>query len=351
MQQSYTLEELASLTGSELVGDKNFIISGVDELKTATRSDISFLANVKYKEEMRKTNAGAVCVAKDASLEEGKNYLISDHPSRTFQQLITLFTPDHSQTGFAGIHPTAVIHPTAKIGLNVHLGPFVVIDQDCIIGANSTISAHVTVCRGVEIGESCIIHPGVTIREGSILKNRVILQPGVVIGSCGYGYLTDEKGIHTKIKHYGIVILEDDVEIGSNTTIDRARLKQTIIRKGTKIDNLVMVAHNVSIGQHNLIVAQTGISGSSKTGNHVVLAGQVGVVGHIEIGDGVIVMARGAPSKSIYEKGVYGGAPAMPAKEYHKSEIHYRRLDEYAKRLQTLEEKIQLLENHNMSSC
>ena len=193
------------------------------------------------------------------------------------------------------------------------------------------------------IGKNCILYSNAVVREGSKIGNRVILQPGCVIGGCGFGYITDAKGKHTKVKHFGIVVLEDDVEIGSNTTIDRARFKETRIQKGSKIDNLVMIAHNVTVGEDNLIVAQTGVAGSSKTGKRVILAAQAGVVGHVEIADGVILMARGAFSKSVTESGPYGGAPAVPLKDYHEQVIHAKRLASYIARLQAIEKKIETL--------
>jgi len=292
---------------------------------------------------LKKTRAGAVCVDRKTLLEEGKNYLVSDNPSETFQKLVTLFLANAEKSGFTGIHPTAVIHPSVKIGNNVQIGPLVVIDRDCVIEDGTTISSHVSICPKVFVGRDSTIHSNVSIREGTIIGNSVTLQPGSVIGGCGFGYITNEKGEHTKVKHFGIVVLEDNVEIGSNTTIDRARFKETRIKKGSKIDNLVMIAHNATIGENNLIVAQTGVAGSAKTGKRVILAAQSGVVGHVEVTDGVVLMARGAFSKNITESGAYGGAPATAIKEYHEQVIHAKRLAKYAARIQALEKKINSL--------
>lgn len=336
----YTLEELAEITQSKLLGKPDLTITGVDELETAGPFDLSFLANPKYRDAAKRSKAGALCIDFHTTPLEGKDYLISTNPSETFQKIIPLFLSDKSASGFKGIHPTAVIHQSAKISKNASIGPYVVIDRNTVIGPKTKIASHVSIGPEVEIGEECILHPHVVIREGSKIGNRVILQPGVVIGGCGYGYHTDERGKHKKITHFGNVVLEDDVEIGANTTIDRARFKSTRIKCGTKIDNLVMVAHNVVVGVDNLIVSQTGISGSIKTGKNVILAGQVGLAGHIEIGDGVILMARAATAKSIFEPGAYGGAPAIPAKDWHKQQVHIRKLHEYAERLKKLEEKL-----------
>ncbi len=340
---SLTLKELATLTGSECVGDQNYLILGVEELESASLSDISFFSNIKYRNLLLSTKAGAVCIDSKLERTPGKNYLVSDNPSETFQKIISLFLPDNTKSGFAGIHPSAVIHSSVTLGKDVEIGPFVSIDRDCSIGEGTKISSNVSISPKVILGNNCLIHSNVTIREGSILGNRVILQPGSVIGGCGFGYITSEMGVHTKIKHLGVVVLEDDVEIGSNTTIDRARFKETRIKRGSKIDNLVMIGHNVNIGEHNLIVAQAGVAGSSKTGKHVILAAQSGMVGHVEIGDQVILMAKGAFSKSIKEKGAYGGSPAVPVKEYHEQVIHAKRLANYVARIQALEKKMNKL--------
>lgn len=336
-----TLKELSLLTGSELIGNPDYLIHGVDELESATPDEISFFSNIKYRELLKKTAAGAICVDHKTPLVEGRNYLVSDNPSLTFQKLVPLFVHNADVSGFTGIHPTAVIHSTVQIGKDVQIGPLVVIDRDCIIGDGTRIASNVSINPEVTIGQNSIIYSNVTVREGSKIGSGVILQSGSVIGGCGFGYITDERGKHKKVNHFGIVVLEDDVEIGSNTTIDRARFKETRIKKGSKIDNLVMIAHNVTIGEDNLIISQTGVAGSSKTGKRVILAAQAGLVGHIEVADGVILMARGAFSKSISESGAYGGAPALPIKEYHEQVIHAKRLSRYAARLAALEKKIE----------
>lgn len=335
-----TLKELAELTESDLIGNPDYMIHGVDELQTATPEEISFFSNSKYKDLLKKTSAGAVCVDRKSPLIEGKNYLVSDNPSETFQKLVTYFLINQEKSGFSEIHPTSVIHESVIIGKNVQIGPLVVIDRGCVIGEGTKILSHVSIYPEVHIGKDVLIHSNVSIREGSRIGNSVILQPGCVIGGCGFGYITNQKGEHTKVKHFGIVVLEDFVEIGSNTTIDRARFKETRIKKGSKIDNLVMIAHNATIGENNLIVAQTGVAGSTRTGKRVILAAQAGVVGHVEITDDVILMARGAFSKNITESGAYGGAPAIKIREYHEQVIHAKRLADYSARIQALEKKI-----------
>ncbi len=334
----YTLAELGARCGAQLIGDPNVVISGVNTLEDALSSDASFLANPRYSEAMKKSNAGCICVDAKAELAAAKNYLICSDPCRAFQIIAELFVSSGT-SGFTGIHPTAVIHPSVQIGPNVTIGPHAVIDQNVLIGANTKIGPNTSIGFDVEIGADCQIHSNCTIRERCRLHNRVILQPGAVIGSCGFGYTPDKLGRHIKLEQLGIVILEDDVEIGANTTIDRARFKATIIRKGTKIDNLVQIAHNVEIGEHNIIAAQTGIAGSAKTGKYVMLGGQVGIVGHVELEDQVMVATRGGVSKSL-KPGKYRGSPAMPITEYHRQEVHVRKLEEYVDRLKSLEKKL-----------
>lgn len=335
MKPSYTLAELSAHCGAQLVGQSELRIYGVNTLEEASPEDASFLANPRYAEAMKKSAAGVICIDEKAERLPGKNYLVSSNPCRAIQIIAELFAPTAS-SGFTGIHPTAVIHPTAQIGPNVTIGPHAVIDRNVKIGAGTHIGPHVSIGYDAEIGADCFIHPHCTVRERCQLHNRVILQPGVVIGSCGFGYTTDSQGRHIKLEQLGIVILEDDVEIGANTTIDRARFKATIIRKGTKIDNLVQIAHNVEVGEHNVIAAQTGIAGSSKTGRYVMLGGQVGIVGHVELDDHVMVATRGGVSKSL-KSGKYRGSPAIPIVEYHRQEVHVRKLEEYVQRLKDLE--------------
>ena len=337
----FTLKELAALTKAELVGDPALQIAGVNTLEEATSEDVAFLANPRYLQNVQSTLAGAICIGKEIPLTVGKNYLISENPSHAFQQIVECLIPKQN-SAFTGIHPTAVIHETVRLGKNVTVGPFVVIDQNTTIGDNAHIHPHVSIGPGVTIGSDCILYPSSVIRERCKLGNRVTLQPGAIIGSCGFGYLPDALGHQHKLQQLGIVILEDDVEIGANTTIDRSRFKATIIHRGSKIDNLCQIAHNVEIGEDNLIISQVGIAGSTKTGKHVVLGGQVGVVGHIELEDGVMVSSQSGVSKSL-KKGKYRGSPAIPMQDYHRQEVYFRKLEEYVKKIKALEEKVSLL--------
>lgn len=200
-------------------------------------------------------------------------------------------------------------------------------------------------CRlGATIGSDCHLYPNAIVRERCQIGNRVILQPGAVIGSCGFGYTTDNRGRHSKLNQVGIVIIEDDVEIGANTTIDRSRFKATVIGRGTKIDNLVQIAHGVVIGQDNIIVSQTGIAGSTRTGNWVIIGGQVAITGHITIADRVMIAARTGISKSITEAGKYGGLPAVPLKEHQRHSVYLRNIEKYVKEIKELQDRLFELE-------
>lgn len=325
MTLCYTLFQLAEKTGAELIGDPHLQIFDVADLESATFRDISFYANARYASFLQSSQAGAICISKEGPFQEGRSYLVATDPSKVFQQLIELFHPPLPWSGFEGIHPSAVVHATALVGKKVVIGPHVVVEAGAVIGEETCVGAGAFVGMECRIGRECKIHPHVVLRERSVVGDRVIIQPGAVIGGCGFGYLTDATGQHIKLNQTGNVVIEDDVEIGANTTIDRARFKSTRIGKGSKIDNLVQIAHGVEIGPHNLLVAQSGVSGSSSTGAYVVLAGQSGVVGHLHLDAGVVVAAKAGVTKNL-TKGHYGGFPAMPLDEHHRFQAALRKL-------------------------
>lgn len=342
--KKFSLAELSEFTKATLIGNPSHLISDIDAIDSACSEDAAFLANPRYRSALKTTQAGVICIDRNTAIEEGKNFLVSDDPSFAFQIIVEMLLSQKSQTGFTGIHPTAVIHPTAKIGSDVSIGPHVVIDQGAHVGDHTKILPFVFVGAHVKVGSHCLFHPHVTIRERCIIGNRVILQPGAVIGACGFGYVTNAQGKHTKLEQLGIVIIEDDVEIGANTTIDRARFKKTTISHGTKIDNLVQIGHNVTLGPDNIIVSQTGIAGSAKTGKNVIMGGQAGVVGHVEITDGVMIATRGGVSKSIDLPGKYAGGPVMSLSEYNKQQVYLRKIIDYVKQIENLEKKVKILE-------
>lgn len=343
--KQFTLAELAERTGALPQGDLHYIVTGVNDLESATAQDLSFLSNPRYMSAMRSSSAGIICAAPDPTLPSTKNFLISENPSHTFQIVVEAFYPKERQSGFQGIHETAVIHPHALIGKDVQIGPYAVIDEGAKIGERTFIGASVYVGKDSLIGEDCLLYPRSVVRERCLLGNRVILQPGAVIGSCGFGYITDQKGNHVKLEQLGDVVIEDDVEIGANTTIDRARFKTTKISKGSKIDNLVQIAHNVEIGPYNLIASQTGIAGSAKTGKYVFMGGQAGVVGHLEIADGTMIATRGGVSKTLKSAGKYAGGPVMPLSDYNRQQVYLRKIHEYVEKIEELEKRVNKLEN------
>lgn len=344
-QKIFKLKDIATMTKSQLIGNPNHEIEGVADLERAGVREASFLENSRYEQNLLESKAGVVFISSQVSLPSGRNFLIHDNPSSAFQQLIEAFFKEKGElSGYEGIHPTAVIHETCKLGSHASIGPHAVIDKDAIIGNNTFIGSGSYIGPHVVIGNDCIIHPRVVIREYCILGHRVILQPGAVIGSCGFGYITDKKGSHIKLSQLGAVVIEDDVEIGANTTIDRSRFENTTIKVGSKIDNLVQIGHNVSLGPYNIIVAQTGIAGSTKTGRHVVIGGQVAVAGHLKLGDGVMLAGRSGVTKSLPHAGKYGGVPAQPLEEHNRNSVFLIHIEKYfLKPIKALEEQLKQL--------
>lgn len=350
-QKALTLQQLAEMTKARLVGNPQHCVTNVEGLEEATKCDISFLANPRYVAAMQKSQAGAIFITDAvwegsfAGQEMDRNFLLVDNPSAAFQQAIEAFHGQKDElTGFEGIHPTAVVHPSAIIEKGVSIGPHAVVDKGVTIGAGTSIGTGCYIGPYTKIGNDCQLHPKVTIRERCQLGNRVILQPGAVIGSCGFGYISDAKGRHQKLNQLGDVVIGDDVEIGANTTVDRARFKTTEIKRGTKIDNLVQIGHGVVIGEDNIIIAQTGIAGSSKTGRHVILAGHVAVAGHLTLADGVMVAGCSGVTRSLKFAGKYGGIPAVPLAQYNRNAVHLRNIEATKQHIKDLEERLEQLE-------
>ena len=339
----FTLAELAEFTQSQLVGNAAHRITNVADLESAGSEDASFLANPAYNKAMRASQAGVVFVSPKDTIEPGRNFLITENPSRAFQKTVEALCGETVRSGFTGIHASAIIHASVTLGKNVTIGPHAVIDQGVAIGDNTTISARCCIGPETTIGHDCFLYANVTIRERCQIGNRVIIQPGAVIGSCGFGYTTDAQGRHTKLNQVGIVIIEDDVEIGANTTIDRSRFKATIIGRGSKIDNLVQIGHGVTIGAHNIIIAQTGIAGSTTVGNYVAIGGHAAIAGHISIADKTMIAAMSGVSKSITESGKYGGIPVMPITEYNRTAVYLRNISTYVAQVKALQARLDAL--------
>jgi len=339
------LSELAKLVGGEIHGGgvpaPDVQITGVASLRDAQAGDISFLANNKYAPQLATTKASAVLVAADIPTcrQDGLSLVVVPSPDAAFARIVPLFVPS-PPTYAPGIHPTAVIDPSVTFGEGVHIGPNAVIGANTTIGAGTVVGANVVVGEGVAVGRLCHLHPLSSVRERCVLGDRVILHNGVVIGSDGYGFtprvLPDGTVNIEKIPQLGIVEICDDVEIGANTTVDRARFGVTKIGRMTKIDNLVQIAHNVRIGECCGIVANVGIAGSTHIGNRVMIWGQVGIAGHLDIADDVEILARSGVGKSLTAKGRYFGAPAVEAREA-------MRILHVPKRVENLEKEVEQL--------
>ncbi|MHB8578501.1 MAG: UDP-3-O-(3-hydroxymyristoyl)glucosamine N-acyltransferase [Ignavibacteriaceae bacterium] len=339
---SFKLSDVAEIIGGNLVGDKNLIINNLATIEAAQQGDLTFLYLPSYEKYFHSTKASAILVNPGFNKSRSDlSYIEVNNPNIAFSKiLIHYFSPKYL---LEGIDESAFIHPTAKIGENSAIGKNVVVSAGCKIGKNTKLFHNTVLLEDVEIGDDSIIFQNVSIREKSKIGSRVIIHPGTVIGSDGFGFFTDEKGAYQKIPQIGIVIIEDDVELGSNVSVDRAELGATIIKRGVKIDNLVQIAHNVIIGEDTVISALTGISGSTKIGNHNIIAGQVGIVGHIETSDNVIIMAKSGISKSITKPGQYFGMVAREFKTAIKLEAYIRNLPGYVEKLNQLESQIKNL--------
>lgn len=337
MSSPRSLAEIAELIGGKIEGDGEIRISGVADLQGAGPSEISFFAHPRYEAAARQTRAGALVVGPQAPKDLGKARIRVTHPSAAFTRVAMLFAPAEAPR-LTGIHPSAVVASGASLGHLVGIGPHVVIEEGVQVGDGTQIGAGSYLGRDVRIGSHCVLHPRVYVGERCLLGNRVVLHPGAVVGADGFGYEMKD-GRHHKVPQLGYVQIDDDAEIGANTTIDRGRFARTHIGEGAKIDNLVMIAHNCVVGPHSVIVAQSGLSGSTTTGHHVTIAGHVGTVGHIHIGSGAILTAKSGVTKDVPEGQTWRGAPARPIKEQMEMEAHIQQLPQLAKRLKALEGK------------
>ena len=336
-----TLKEIASYVGGNVQGDENVVVKGISGIKEAQEGDITFVANVKYFSLIEKTNATAVIAPREVKAP-GRNLILVDNPSLAFAQVASLVVGEQGHH-VQGIHPTAIIAQDAKIGKNVRIGAYTVIEAKAVIGDETIIYSNCFIGHETILGTKCLIYPNVVIRERLTIGNNVIVHSGTVIGADGFGF-ADVEGVHHKIPQIGTVIIEDDVEIGANVTIDRARFEKTFIGKGTKIDNLVQVAHNVIIGRNCIIVAQTGISGSVDVKDGAILAGQSGIAGHLTIGEGAIVAAQAGVTKSVPPKTMVSGYPAKPHETAKKVNAALQRLPDYVKKINDLKHRIEVLE-------
>ncbi|MDB6004596.1 MAG: UDP-3-O-(3-hydroxymyristoyl)glucosamine N-acyltransferase [Prosthecobacter sp.] len=347
MSKSITLQKLTELVGGTLSqGGPESVITGLNSILHAVPGEVTFLGNARYLPALKTTRASAALVAEDFIAEDipdGLALVRVKNPTLAFSSIIRFFGP--SLVEFTpGVHATATIATDVVFDpQKVCIGPNVVIESGAQLGEGCMLHAGVYVGRGAKLGTSCVIHANAVIKEYCMLGNRVILHSGSVIGSDGFGY-EFVNGQHQKIDQVGIVQIDDDVEIGSCTTIDRARFGRTWIGAGSKIDNLVQIGHNCILGKHCVIVSQTGISGSTRLGNYVTMGGQVGVAGHLEIGDKVMFFAKSGVTKSILEAGAYTGFPARPLMEGRKMLSLPAKIPDLLERVRALEKKLAALE-------
>ncbi|MGI8820929.1 MAG: UDP-3-O-(3-hydroxymyristoyl)glucosamine N-acyltransferase [Chthoniobacterales bacterium] len=336
---TFTLQELAAACGGELLGDGSLAITGAASLAEATAGEVSFFNNPRYAALLRTTRASAIFVPADFRETIASAQIRVLDPAGAFQQVVLKLAPEPIRFT-PMVHPSAVLAPDVKLGERVSIQPGAVleagvtVDDETVIGANSYLG------HGVTIGRRCLIYPNVSIRERTLIGSGVIIHSGAVIGADGFGFEIVE-GRHRKIPQLGIVQIDDDVEIGANTTIDRARFGRTWIKEGAKIDNLVQIAHNVVIGKHSAIAGQAGLAGSSRVGDYVLIAGQAGITGHVEIGDRNIIGAKTGVSKNLpNDSGIWWGTPALPLREAQEQLAWIRRLGKFFARVKELEKKL-----------
>jgi len=336
-----TLAELASELGGDVAGDGSTVVRGVAGIREALPGDITFLANSRYDMYLSETRASAVICSREPRTSM-LPLLHVDNPYLAFQRVVRIFRPDAFRQA-PGIHPTAVVDPSAKLGAEVSIGPNCVVEREAVIGDRVVLMAGCYVGVAARVGTGTLFYPRVTMREECVIGERGIVHSGTVIGADGFGFAFDNGSFH-KVPQVGNVEIGDDVEIGANTTIDRATTDSTRIGDGTKIDNLVQIGHNVVIGRHCIIVAQVGISGSTELEDYVTLGGQAGLVGHIRLGRGAQVGAQSGVSKSVPANTTVFGYPASPLAAFKRLHAYLQRLPQLFQRTKTIEERIEKLE-------
>ena len=340
------LGELATHVGGELLGDAGLLISGLNGLVEAGPGELSFYGNTRYRKQYDASRASAVLVGRDAAPREGVSLVRVANPHLAFAQISRLFHP--LPTYAAGVSPGAHVHPEARVHPDATVMAGATVDKGARVGARTVLFPGVYVGEAAAIGEDCLLYPNVTVREHCVVGARVMLHASCVVGADGFGFAFNPEGArgpeHYKVPQAGIVRIEDDVEVGACTTIDRATLGETVIGRGTKIDNLVQIAHNVKVGPLSLLCAQAGVSGSSVLGTGVVRAGQVGVVGHIRVGDMAKVGAQSGVAHDVEDGQTVSGTPAMPHKEWLRASAALGQLGDLLKEVRTLRRRVEMLE-------
>lgn len=333
---TFSLNDLASLVGGEVRGDGETRVSSVTTLEKAGPDDLSFYHNRKYLESALRSSAGILLVG-DPEPFPARNLLVCREPYVVLARLIELFHPVPAPP--VGVHPSAVVAVSATLEDGVSVGPHAVVGDHAHLGAGAVLGPGVVVGDEAVIGPQTVLHANVVVERGCRVGARCIVHAGTVIGSDGFGFATSG-GVHHKVPQVGVVVVEDDVELGANVCIDRATFGETRIGRGTKVDNLVQVGHNVHVGEHSLLVAQAGISGSTRLGRHVVMAGQSGAVGHLDIAERTVVTAKGGVTEDTSPGEMISGWPGRPHREWLKAMSNLFRLDELRRRVRTLEEVV-----------
>jgi UDP-3-O-[3-hydroxymyristoyl] glucosamine N-acyltransferase len=334
------LKDIVQAVGGKIIGDDSVMITGVNSLDAARSGEISFFADRRFKESLKKTEASAVIITEKSDLYHGSQVIVPN-AALAFAGVASLFAPPVPR--HPGISERAAVHENSRIGKDVSIYPMVYVGNGAEIGDETVLFPGVFVGDRVRIGKRTVIYPNVTVLQDCLIGNDVILHAGVVIGSDGFGYVKDGSR-SVKIPQLGIVQIDDDVEIGANTCIDRAALGRTWLKRGVKVDNLVQVAHNVVIGEDTVVVAQTGFSGSVNVGREVIIAGQVGLADHIDIGDGAIIGSQSGIAKSVLPGEVLFGSPAIPHRLWLKTSGLIKKLPEFNERLRNLEKRMEELE-------
>jgi len=340
----FTVEQIAQMLKGEVRGDKSLKVNQLAKIEEGSIGTISFLANPKYEQYIYSTNATAVIVDKnfEAKKELSTTLILVENAYVAFTVLLQEYQKIIIQNK-KGIEQPSFINPTAKIGKDVYIGAFTYIGENCKIGNNSKIYPNVSISDSCIIGENCTIYSGATIYHNTIIGNNCTIHANAVIGADGFGFAPQADGTFAPIPQLGNVILEDNVSIGANTTVDRATMGSTILREGVKIDNLVQIAHNVEIGKNTVIAAQTGISGSAKVGENCMIGGQAGLAGHILVANNTIMMAKSGITKSVSKSGrIMSGSPAQDNHDNLKSQVLYKNLPKIEQRLQVIEEKLKV---------
>lgn len=337
-----TLGEIARLIGGEVTGDDSVLITGVSGIREARQGDITFLANQKYLGLVEQTKASAIVTSYEVKVQS-KPVIRIDNPSLAFAKIVAFMTEENILRP-RGIHPTAVVGARVTLGTDVALGAYAVVEEGASIGEGTVVYPLSYVGAHARIGKKGLVYPHVTIRERVVIGDHVIIHSGAVIGSDGFGFVT-LKGKHHKIPQVGTVEIGDNVEIGANVAIDRARFDRTVIASGTKIDNLVQIAHNVQVGDDSIVVAQAGISGSTIIGRNVTIAGQAGLVGHITVGDEAVIAAQGGVTKSVPAKTMVSGYPAREHRVALRINACVQNLPRLYSDIVALKKKVEELEN------